>query len=48
MGLATKNISNAMLLLKCLFSCIFRSVAFYVLYKTGRFRFGGRLMCLKI
>ncbi len=43
-----KNIFNAILLLKRLFSCIFRSIAYYIRYKMGRFRFGGRLRGVKI
>ncbi len=42
-----KNIFNAILLLKWLFSCIFQSIAFYICYKMGRFRFGGRLRGLE-
>ncbi len=42
-----KNIFNAILLLKWLISCMLRSVAFYICYKMGRFRFGGRLRGLK-
>ncbi len=42
-----KNIFNAILLLKWLFSCMFQSVVFYIRYKMGRFRFGGRLRGLK-
>ncbi len=38
-----KNIFNAKLLLKRLFYCIFREIAFYIRYTIGRFRFGGRL-----
>ncbi len=41
------DIFNAILLLKLLFSCICRTIAFYIRYKMGRFRFGGRLRGLK-
>ncbi len=43
-----KNILNAILLLKLTFSCIFQSIAFYIRYTMGRFRFGGRLRGQKI
>ncbi len=33
-----KNIFNAILFLKWLFSCIFQSIAFYISYKMGRLR----------
>ncbi len=49
---AYKNICNAILLLKWLFCFIFRSIAFYIPfyihYKMGRLKFGGRLRGLKI
>ncbi len=50
MGLATKNIFNAILLLKLLFSCIFRSIAFisfYICCKMVKLGFGGRLRGIK-
>ncbi len=48
MGLATiKTFLMLLFLLKLLFSCMLRSVAFYIRYKMGRFRFGGRLRGLK-
>ncbi len=43
-----KNICNATLSLNFLFFCIFRSIAFNIRYKMGRFRIGGRLRGLKI
>ncbi len=42
-----KNIFNAIILTKIVISCMLRSVAFYIRYKMGRFRFGGRLRGLK-
>ncbi len=42
-----KIIFNAIILTKIFFSCMLRSVAFYIRYKMGRFRFGGRLRGLK-
>ncbi len=48
-GLATiKTFLMLLFLLKLLFSCMLRSVAFYIRYKMGRFRFGGRLRGLKV
>ncbi len=50
MGLATiKTFLMLLFLLKLLFPCMLRSVAFYIRYKMGnvRFRFGGRLRGLK-
>ncbi len=51
MGLATiKTFLMLLFLLKLLFSCMLRSVAFYIRCKMGnvRFRFGGRLRGLKV
>ncbi len=49
MGLATiKTFLMPLFLLKLLFSYMLRSVAFYIHYKMGRFRFGRRLRGLKV
>ncbi len=48
MGLATiKTFLMLLFLLKLLFSCMLRSVGFYICYKMGGFRVGGRLRGLK-